>query len=77
MKPVRIFDNGGLTCDRYTVVIGTSVYGMSDNPTAPNGFNQYCGELSDLSPDLFDIVGRELYAIPTCLDLAIKGRIDW
>jgi hypothetical protein len=77
MKLIRIFDNGGRTCDRYTVVIGTSVYGMSDNPTAPNGFNQYCGEVYDLSPDLFEIVGTELHAIPACLELAIEGRMNW
>ena len=44
MKNERYFDNGGETCDRYTIIIDGSVYGMSHNPTSPQGFNQYCGE---------------------------------
>jgi len=49
MSKPRIFDIGdnGFV-DRYTVVIGEEVYGMSDNPLSPQGFNQYCctrGEL--------------------------------
>ncbi|MHA2067248.1 MAG: hypothetical protein ACXABY_23005 [Candidatus Thorarchaeota archaeon] len=34
--------------DRYTVQIGSSVYGMSKNPHSPRGFNQYAGEIQDL-----------------------------
>ena len=42
---LAIFDNKGITFDRYTVFIGNDVYGMSHNPTSPQGFNQYCGAL--------------------------------
>ena len=31
--------------DPYTVVIGTSIYGMGENPNHPQGFNQYSGEV--------------------------------
>jgi hypothetical protein len=47
MQDVKIYDNGGETFDRYTVVIDGVVYGMSENATAPNGFNQYAGTISD------------------------------
>ena len=45
---VKVYDNGGKTVDRYTVEIQhwngeSDYYGMSDNATAPNGFNQYLG----------------------------------
>jgi hypothetical protein len=49
-KTVRIYDNGGRTFDRYTAVYmaepeGRGLYGargMSENPTHPQGFGQYC-----------------------------------
>jgi hypothetical protein len=50
MKNIRIYDNGGKTFDRYTAVYmtiseGVGLYGargMSENPTHPQGFGQYC-----------------------------------
>ena len=74
---VRVFDNGGRTCDRYTVIIGDSYYGMSENPFHPQGFNQYCGETSSIQawiddPDKEDV---ELDTIPDCLIKAIQDRI--
>lgn len=46
---VRVYDNGGLTIDRYTVIVlrqengqrVADVYGMSENAGSPQGFNQY------------------------------------
>jgi len=34
--------------DRFTVIINGQVFGMSENPLSPCGFNQYCGGLSEL-----------------------------
>lgn len=43
---VRVFDNGGASNDRYTIVIGKSVFAMNDMPFHPAfGFSQYCGEI--------------------------------
>jgi hypothetical protein len=44
---VKVYDNGGTTMDRYTVVIDGSVYTMSENAHAPNGVNMYAGEESE------------------------------
>ena len=44
-EKIVIYDNGGETMDRYTVIIGNDVYGMSDDATSPQGFNQYIGEV--------------------------------
>lgn len=49
MKNVRIYDNGGKSFDRYTVVYmndpeGNGCYGargMSEHPTHPQGFGLY------------------------------------
>jgi hypothetical protein len=47
-KEVRVFDNGGITNDRYTVIIDGSVFAMNKVPFHPAyGFSQYCGEISD------------------------------
>lgn len=45
-KKIKVFDNGGITVDRYTVVINGSVFAMSTEPFHPAyGFSQYCGEV--------------------------------
>jgi hypothetical protein len=47
-REVKIYDNGGLSIDRYTVVIDGSVYSMNIIPNHPGyGFNQYSGEVSE------------------------------
>ncbi len=47
---VRVFDNGGKTIDRYTVIdhSGNAWYTMGDDATTPQGFNQYGGKASKL-----------------------------
>lgn len=45
---IEVYDNGGETFDRYTVIIDGVVYGMSANALQPNGFNQFCGLIADL-----------------------------
>ena len=45
---IRVYDNGGATIDRFTVIIGKDVYGMSDNANMPNGFCQYIGTVQEL-----------------------------
>ena len=48
---VRIYDNGGKTIDRYTLVVPSvntpgmlDMYGFNDDPYHPQGFGQYAGE---------------------------------
>jgi hypothetical protein len=46
-KEVKVYDNGGVSNDRYTVVIDNSVYALNAIPFHPSfGFSQYCGEVS-------------------------------
>jgi hypothetical protein len=50
MKAIKIYDNGGKTADRYTVVYMTererdgtyAAVGMSEQPFHPQGFGQHC-----------------------------------
>ena len=42
---ISIFDNEGKTFDRYTIVDSDNdMIGMSENPSSPLGFDQYCGQ---------------------------------
>ena len=47
---IRIYDNGGKTIDRYTLVVPSvnepgklDMYGFNDAPYHPQGFGQYAG----------------------------------
>ena len=49
-REIRVFDNGGVTLDRYTAFVPDgrryAVIGLSDDPFSPLGFCQYCGDES-------------------------------
>jgi hypothetical protein len=49
-QPVKVYDNGGKTIDRYTVAymaqpepFCVSMLAMNDSPFWPQGFCQHCG----------------------------------
>lgn len=79
MKRIRIFDNGGETFDRYTLIDTKNgeVFGASSNPFSPLGFGQYCGNIVELSepqwkktcPHIMDSQTGQFkkYAIVQCL----------
>lgn len=81
---IRIYDNKGKTWDRYTVMIpegfGYHVYGMSENPTSPNGFNQYClttyGIVDSIRVTESENIGDpvKLSILPQEVQMAIKER---
>lgn len=70
---VRIFDNGGQTADRYTVIIGDSVFTMSENAMWPQGVNMYAGEVSEL-PGAMDGTEISLEEVPEEVKRAIDQR---
>ena len=45
MKNIIVFDNGGETFDRFTIInlLDGEMIGSSERPFAPNGFGQHCG----------------------------------
>jgi hypothetical protein len=69
---VKVYDNGGATYDRYTVIIKTDTYTMSDNALSPQGFNQYCGSNLPLPPNR----PVKLSSLPEQVQRAIALRID-
>ena len=56
---IRVFDNGGKTYDRYTVIIGKDVYTMNETPFEAYGFNQYShtieGSINDYIKDIGEV----------------------
>jgi hypothetical protein len=46
---VQVFDNGGETFDRYTVIMDDAVLSMSPNATSPQGVNSHICRLSELA----------------------------
>ncbi len=76
---IRVFDSGGESFDRYAVFIDVSVYGMSHNPESPQGFNQYCCPISDISnDDNYAHLGEEISfnKLPKEVQNAIKNRME-
>jgi hypothetical protein len=45
---IKVYDNPE-TFDRYTIVIDNDVYSMSENPSDPQGFNQYNFTIDDVN----------------------------
>ena len=79
MKDVKVFDNGGESFDRYTVIIDESVFGMSHNPRSPQGFNQYCGEKDEFPEDLSHLgedITENYLSLPHELFVAIWERVN-
>lgn len=77
-KPkIIIYDNTGKTFDRYAVIIGDDVYGMSHNPLSPQGFNQYAGTVSGGDVVVGSHLGKRVHfeRLPKDVRTAIKDRI--
>ena len=73
---VTVYDNGGESMDRYTVVIGDDVFGMSENPGSPQGFNQWAGNVGKdirLGSHLGKVV--KVTSLPKPVQKAIKDRM--
>jgi hypothetical protein len=75
MKTI-VYDNKGETWDRYTVIIGGSVYAMSKNPQDPSGFNQFACMTSELVTENNPLLGArcQLAHLPKEVRQAIRER---
>ena len=84
---VVVWDNGGETMDRYSILIDKQyVFSMSNDPTSPMGFNQYAGNINDWEVysgfehfiDLWDEkeTRMKFVDIPEAVKEAIKHRME-
>jgi len=70
MLRIKIYDNGGETIDRYTLIMPDGeAWGFSVNPYHPQGFGQYAGNLGELRT--FSHLGKPVKSI---MDLPEQAR---
>ncbi len=70
MLRIKIYDNGGKTIDRYTMIMPDGeAWGFSENPYHPQGFGQYAGSLAGLHT--FSHLGKPVKSI---MDLPEQAR---
>lgn len=79
LKAIRVYDKGGNSHDRYTIVADYGsekhFFGMSNDPYSPLGYNQYYGSSLDPKPPLeTNHLGVKI-SIPSHLLQAITDRI--
>ena len=72
---MEVYDNGGRTFDRYTVILENEVYTMSEHPLSPEGVNLYAGELGETHEDRGTRVLFE--DLPSEVQEAIRQRQAW
>jgi hypothetical protein len=73
---ISVFDNGGVTPDRYTVIINNKyAYAMSDDALSPNGINRYLCHKVDLN---WENLGEpsSVRDLPEAVRKAIEKRCD-
>lgn len=72
---IRIYDSDEKVFDRYTIIIDEDVYGMSHNPLSPQGFNQWCCNVWEITTKH---LGKEIKFddCPTEVQVAINDRTD-
>lgn len=58
-ETVQVWDNEGLTMDRYCIRIGEDIWFMSKYPAYPNGVCTYAGQSSD-DDTTFDYLGKRI-----------------
>lgn len=77
MDNIRVFDNGGKTFDRYTVIIDQYVFTMSENACSPQGINMFAGELSELDSEAVTAGQPVMFEdLPKEVRKAIDNRIN-
>ena len=75
MKIKAIYDNGGKTFDRYTVIFSDgSALGLSHNPDSPQGFSQWCEAIANNKELGMEMTLAEL---PEHVQRHIKTRITY
>lgn len=73
---IKVYDCGpDSTKDRYTVIIGSDAFGLSDDALSPQGFNMWIGDAADIKPEA---LGEEISIrdLPVEVGAAIHRRLE-
>jgi len=75
---IHVFDNGGITCDRYVVFIGKHIFNMSYYADRANEVNMYMGTYKSDDDAMIAVMNVLKFTkhnkIPKNLKYAIKQR---
>jgi hypothetical protein len=70
-KLFLVFDNGGETFDRYTIILHDgSILGASERPFSHMGFGQFCGDVKPSVREYIKIAKKEQHLGHEIKDLA-------
>ena len=61
---VEVYDNGGKSFDRYTVIVDEFAFAMSENALSPRGVNTYIGTVFELHKDALGRKVKRLERLP-------------
>lgn len=77
MEKIRVYDKPG-TMDRYTIIVGEAVFGMSEYPNSAQGFNQYVGDFPSRNYPTVRGFGKRIQwaDVPEEVKIAIERRIS-
>lgn len=78
MKNYIVFDNGGKTADRYTIINTETadVFGASENPYDPNGLGRWIGNLVDQKTILFGAGWRQRLPAKKVIQAEIENYVN-
>jgi|HubBroStandDraft_6_1064221.scaffolds.fasta_scaffold808490_1 hypothetical protein len=77
MEKYIVFDNGGKTFDRYTIINTDSadVFGVSDHPDEPNGICKLCGNCAEHHIVLYGAEWRQRLPVKKILREEAEGYV--
>ena len=78
MKTFIIFDNGGKSFDRFTIINKETgeVFGASENPNAPNGIGKFFGNCSDHLIVMYGAGWRQKHPIKKVIKAEVENYIN-
>jgi hypothetical protein len=78
MKNYIVFDNGGNTTDRYTIVNmeTADVFGASENPRDPSGLGRWIGNLADHKTVLYGAGWRQRLPAKKVIQAEIENYVN-
>ena len=78
MKNYIVFDNGGKTADRYTIINTETadIFGASENPFDPNGLARWIGNLTDHRTVLYGAGWRQRLPAKKVIQAEVENYVN-
>ena len=78
MKNYIIFDNGGRTEDRFTIINTETgdVFGASEDPCSPDGIGKWCGNIADHRTVLYGSGWRQRLPAKKIIQYEVENYVN-